>query len=157
MNEFIKWILFFIPLLSLFFINKKKLVRFLPVTLFVIVVNTLLYQAAYHYNWWKESPLLGWDIFASIHWVYIAFPIATVWIFSLTYGKFKIYLFTNVLLDGIYAYIWYPFLKKVGITNGEVTGTVNFLIMLLIAMLIYLFQIQYDKHSKNLIEAGTKP
>ena len=149
MKEIIKWTIFILPLRSLLFINKPKVWRFLPVSLFVTLINTLFYQAAYHYNWWKEASLFECDKYANVHWVYSAYLVATIWIFSITYGNFIKYFITNAVLDAIYAYLWYPLLGKLGLASGEFSNTGNYVLMLLVALLIYLFQIWYEKGASN--------
>ncbi|MFC4321986.1 hypothetical protein [Litchfieldia salsa] len=146
MKQIIQWLMFLLPLASLVLIGDKSLRRFLPVALFVTVINTLFYQAAYHYNWWREPGLFEWDKVANIPWVYSAYLVATIWIFKFTYGKFIVYLITNLILDGAYIYLWYPFQQKLGLASeGEISPHINYLIMIGVALLIYIFQIWYEK------------
>ncbi|MGJ9382067.1 hypothetical protein [Salipaludibacillus sp. CF4.18] len=145
MKQVILWLMFLVPIASLLLIGDKTLRRFLPVALFVTVINTLIYQAAYHYNWWREPGLFDWDKVANIPWVYSAYLVATLWIFKLTYGKFTIYLITNLILDGVYIYLWYPIQQKLGLASGEMSPDITYLIMIGVALLIYGFQIWYEK------------
>ncbi|WP_088103102.1 hypothetical protein [Halalkalibacter urbisdiaboli] len=149
MKQVIQWLLFLIPIASLVLIGNKTLRRFLPVALFVTVVNTLIYQAAYHYNWWREPGLFDWDKVANIPWVYSAYLIATIWIFKFTYGKFIVYLITNLILDGVYIYLWYPIQRKLELASGELSPHITYLMMIGVALLIYVFQIWYDKDSQS--------
>ncbi|RKL67281.1 hypothetical protein CR203_12320 [Salipaludibacillus neizhouensis] len=143
--QIMQWLMFLTPVATLVLIGDKTLRRFLPVALFVTVVNTLIYQAAYHYNWWREPGLFEWDKVANIPWVYSAYLVATLWIFKLTYGKFTIYLITNLILDGVYIYLWYPIQQKLGLASGEMSPDITYLIMIGVALLIYGFQIWYEK------------
>ena len=145
MKLIIQLLIFLIPIASLALIGGKTLRRFLPVALFVTVVNTLMYQAAYHYNWWIESGLFNWDKVANIPWVYSAYLVATIWIFKYTYGKFIAYLITNLVLDGVYIYLWYPIQQKLGLATGEMSPHITYLIMIGVSLLIYVFQIWYEK------------
>lgn len=145
MNQIILWLMFLLPIASLVLIGDKTLRRFLPVALFVTVVNTLFYQAAYHYNWWRESGLFEWDKVANVAWVYSAYLVATIWIFKFTYGKFIVYLITNLILDGVYIYLWYPIQQKLGMASGELSPHITYLMMIGVALLIYVFQIWYEK------------
>lgn len=137
--------MFLIPMASLVLVGDKALRRYLPVALFVTAINTLIYQAAYHYNWWRESGLFEWDKVANIPWVYSAYLVATIWIFKLTYGKFIVYLITNLILDGIYIYLWYPIQQKLGLASGDMSSHITYLIMIGVSLLIYVFQIWYEK------------
>lgn len=149
MKEIISWILFILPWLSLFFIGGSHLRRFMPVALFVTVINTLLYQAAYHYNWWRESGLFEWDKVSSIHWVYSAYLVATIWIFRFTYGKFWVYLVVNMILDGVYSFLWYPIQRRLDMASGEMPNFTSYLLMIGVSLIIYLYQVWQEKIFAN--------
>ncbi|MDF2593484.1 MAG: hypothetical protein K0S75_2950 [Clostridia bacterium] len=140
MNKIILWSFLIIPLLSLFFLGRSYIRRYMPVALFVTVINTLFYQAAYHYNWWRESGLFGWDYVANVPWVYSAYLIATIWIFKYTYGKFLRYLLVNLILDGGYIFLWYPIQTKLGMASGWLPNYITYLIMISVSLLIYVYQ-----------------
>ena len=140
MKEVILWSLFIIPLLSLIFIGHSHLRKYMPVALFVTVVNTIIYQVAYHYNWWREMGLFEWDKVANVPWVYSAYLVATIWIFKFTYRKFWRYLIVNLILDGSYIYIWYPIQRKLGMAEGWLPAFTTYLIMIAVSLLIYLYQ-----------------
>lgn len=140
MKEIVLWSLFIIPLLSLFFVGHSHLRKYMPVALFVTVINTLIYQAAYHYNWWREMGLFGWDKVANVPWVYSAYLVATIWIFKFTYGTFWRYLIVNIVLDGAYIYLWYPIQRKMGMAEGWLPAFTTYLMMIGVSLLIYLYQ-----------------
>lgn len=140
MNQIILWSILVIPLLSLLFVGQSNLRRYLPVALFATLVNTLIYQAAYHYNWWRETGLFGWDYIANVPWVYSAYWVATIWIFRFTYGNFLRYFIVNLVLDGLYIYAWYPIQQKLGMASGWMPGYAQYLMMTAVALLIYLYQ-----------------
>ncbi|WP_331460448.1 hypothetical protein [Gracilibacillus suaedae] len=149
MNQIILWGMFLIPIASLVLVGDKTFKRFLPVALFVTVINTLIYQAAYHYNWWREPGLFAWDKVANIPWVYSAYLVATIWIFKFTYGKFIAYIITILILDGAYIYLWYPIQQKLGLATGEMSPHITYLTMIGVALLIYLFQIWYEEGKQS--------
>jgi len=140
MKEIVLWSLLIIPLLSLIFVGQSHLRKYMPVALFVTVINTLIYQAAYHYNWWRETGLFGWDKVANVPWVYSAYLVATIWIFKFTYRKFWRYFIVNLVLDGSYVYIWYPIQRKLGMAEGWLPSFTTYLLMIGVALLIYLYQ-----------------
>jgi hypothetical protein len=140
MKQIIPWSLFIFPLLSLIFLERSVIRRFMPVALFVTVINTLFYQAAYHYNWWKEPGIFGWDNVANVQWVYSAYLVATIWIFKFTYGRFWRYLIVNIVLDGIYIFVWYPVQTNLGMASGTMPGYMQYIIMIFLSLLIYVYQ-----------------
>lgn len=140
MNNIILWSLLIIPILSLFFLGRSNIRRYMPVALFVTVVNTMIYQAAYHYNWWRESGLFGWDYVANVPWVYSAYWIATIWIFKYTFGRFWRYLIVNLILDGGYIFVWYPIQIRLGMASGWLPNYITYLMMISVSLLIYVYQ-----------------
>jgi hypothetical protein len=142
MAVLVKWALFLVPLLTLFFIGKGHLKRYLPVALLVTVINTLFYQAGYYYAWWRESGIFEWDQMIPVQWIYTAYPAATLWLFRFTYGRFWLYILVNAILDGAYVYLWYPVQQKMGMAITETTlpNWVVYLLMVGTAILIYGYQ-----------------
>ncbi|MCX8132211.1 MAG: hypothetical protein N3I35_19215 [Clostridia bacterium] len=140
MQQIILWSLLIVPWFTLIFIGQTNLRRFMPVALFVTVINTLIYQAAYYYNWWRESGLFGWDKVANVPWVFSAYLVITIWIFRFTYGRFWLYLATNLILDALYIWGWYPIQRRLGMATGWLSAFTTYLIMTGVAILIYLYQ-----------------
>ncbi|WP_245948167.1 hypothetical protein [Paenibacillus sambharensis] len=155
MKESVLWALLVFPLLSLFFLERSELRRFLPVAWFVTVINSLVYQAAHHFTWWEEQGLFGWDNIVPVPWVYSAYLVATIWIFKFTYGRFLIYLVVNVILDGIYSFAWYPIQQKIGLAGtGGLPAYIPYLMMLAVAVLIYLYQMWQEDDLAKIISGS---
>lgn len=154
MVQLIQWSLFALPLLSLFFIGKENLKRYMPVALFVTVINTLFYQAAYHFNWWREKGIFSWDQMIPVHWIYCAYLAATLWIFRFTYGRFWLYLLVNLLLDGGYTYLWYPIQQQLGLAATDITMSplTTYALMTGVAIVIYGYQIWQESIFKEKTE-----
>lgn len=112
----------------------------MPVALFVTVINTLVYEAAHFYRWWRELGLFGWDNVIPVPWIYSAYLIATIWVFRFTYGKFWRYLIVNLVLDGAYIFGWYPIQIKLGMANANMPSYVTYIIMISVSLLIYMYQ-----------------
>lgn len=112
----------------------------MPAALFLTIIHTILYQAAWEYNWWKEEGLFHWDKIANIPWVYVGYPILTIWILSFTFGKFWIYLLVNLILDIFYAFVWFPIEEKLGIASGEITPFYDLLLILSLSIVTYIYQ-----------------
>jgi len=140
LNQIILWSLLVVPWLSLIFLERSLIRRYMPVALFVTVINTLVYQAAYYYNWWRESGLFGWDKVANVPWVYSAYLVATIWIFRYTYGRFWLYLIVNLIIDGGYVFGWYPIQIKLGMASGWLPNYTTYLMMTAVSLIIYVYQ-----------------
>lgn len=153
MKQIILWSLFILPWASLFFLKMDTVRRYMPVALFMTVIHTLSYQAAYHYGWWKEadSSLFGWDKVVPVPWVYGPYLVIVIWIFHFTYGKFWMYLTVNILLDGLFMYIVYPVLQRMGLVSSESTVSTIAIVAMMIgfAIIIYLYQLWQDEVFKQ--------
>lgn len=152
-KQIILWSLLILPWVSLFFLKMNTIRRYMPVALFMTVIHTLAYQAAYHYGWWKEtgSSLFGWDKVVPVPWVYGAYLVIVIWVFSFTFGKFLMYLTVNILLDGIFMYIVYPVWQRMGLVSSESTLSTIAIVAMMVgfALIIYLYQLWQDKVLKK--------
>lgn len=153
MKLIILWSLLILPWASLFFLKMDTVRRYMPVALFMTIIHTLSYQAAYHYGWWKEtgSSLFGWDKVVPVPWVYGAYLVIVIWIFHFTFGKFWVYLTVNILLDGLFMYIVYPVWERMGLVSSESTLPTIAIVAMMIgfALIIYLYQLWQEKVFKN--------
>lgn len=137
------WSFFIIPWISLLFLDRTTIRRYMPVALFATVINTLLYQVAWTYDWWKyKETLFPWDKVAQVHTVYGVFLVGTIWIFALTFRKFWVYFIANLLVDSVYAFGFRALWKKLGITTagGNLPPYGSLLIMTAIGITLYLYQ-----------------
>ncbi|WP_280771749.1 hypothetical protein [Salipaludibacillus daqingensis] len=156
MKQIILWLLLILPWASLFFLKMDTVRRYMPVALFMTVIHTLSYQAAYHYGWWNEanSSLFGWDKVVPVPWVYGPYLVIVIWIFHFTFGKFWMYLIVNILLDGGFMYIVYPVLQRVGLVSSDSTMSTIVIVAMMIgfALIIYLYQLWQEKEFKQTSE-----
>lgn len=134
MLKVIMWLFFILPWLSLLLMNKLALRRYMPVALLATVMNTIVYQMAWKFGWWKyKESLYAWDKIAQVHTVYGVFLVGTLWIFRFTYRKFWLYALVNLGLDTIYAFGLRVLWKKLGITSGgnlSPTGSLSIMIVM---------------------------
>ncbi|WP_157827576.1 hypothetical protein [Niallia nealsonii] len=49
-QEIIEWAMLIIPIISLFFLQKGAFRKYLSVSLFVTIINSIMYLAPWHYN-----------------------------------------------------------------------------------------------------------
>lgn len=72
----------------------------MPVSLFCMLTLAFIFEAGITLYWWavKEPffPLVNLPIF-----LYVAYLIGTIWIFKYTYGRFWLFITTNIILDFI--------------------------------------------------------
>ncbi|MEH7308876.1 hypothetical protein [Neobacillus drentensis] len=143
MDKVVIWSLFIIPWISLIFLNRLSIRRYMPVALFATVLNTIIAQMAWSYNWWKfKDTLFTWDKIAPLFTVYGVFLIGTIWIFHFTFRKFWIYICVNLLIDLFYGMGLTKMLNKLGSReNGSFSPFQNLLAMTILAVILYLYQL----------------
>ncbi|WP_408006417.1 hypothetical protein ACJROX_17125 [Pseudalkalibacillus sp. A8] len=151
MDRLVIWSTFLIPWISLIFLNRLSIRRYMPVALLTAVLNTILAQLAWHYNWWKfKETLFAWDKIAPLFTVYSIFIVGTIWIFYFTFRKFWVYLIVNIIIDLFYGVVFVRILNKLEIReNGIISPIQNLLLMTAIAFILYLYQIWQEKIFEN--------
>lgn len=138
------WSLFLIPWFSLFFLDRSAIRKYMPVALFATVINTILGEIAWTYNWWKfKETLFAWDKVIPLFTVYGVFLVGTIWIFVFTFRKFWIYMLVNLMTDLFYGFGLATWLNKLGIRSGggNISPIQNLLLMLSIAIILYVYQL----------------
>ncbi|MEW9674246.1 hypothetical protein [Ammoniphilus sp. 3BR4] len=143
MAKLILWLMLIIPWLSLFFINKHSLKRFMPVGILAALLITLILEIGYVYNWWTIlEGILPWEHFITYPLTYGPFLVGTIWIFHFTFDKsFWVYILTNAVIDALYAFAILNVLVYFGVYRLDRIG--NFGIFMLIfpfAFVIYAYQ-----------------
>lgn len=104
-NKIILWSSLILPWLSLFFMKKESIKRYMPVAIFVSLLVTILFEVAYTFKWWVMlDKIAPWGNITNVAFTYGTFLVGTIWIFYFTYRKFWAYMVTNILIDGIFAF-----------------------------------------------------
>lgn len=143
-----EWCVLVLPLLSLALVPAESLRRYLPVGLFVSLLNIILDQMGHHYQWWRvEHSIFPWSS-VSFPLILGLFMVGTVWIFHFTYPRFGLFVLTNLLLDAFHAYIVAPILVRIGYVHFlRSTETWLFILMFGLSFVIYVFQKWYERDS----------
>ena len=99
-NQTLLWASFIFSWLSVFFLKKAEIKRYMPVALFGGLVATIVIEMGITLHWWatKETvfPLVNMPIFN-----YGSFLVGILWIFKFTYKRFWLFLATNAIIDFI--------------------------------------------------------
>jgi hypothetical protein len=151
MAKIILWLMLIIPWASLFFIKKHSLRRFMPVGILASLLVTIVFEMGYVFDWWVvHKEIMPWGNITSFPLTYGVFLVGTIWIFHFTFEKsLWVYIITNALIDAIYAFIGLNILISFEIY--ELKNMRNFgifILMLIIAVIIYLYQRWQDKIMK---------
>jgi hypothetical protein len=140
-NQILMWSILVLPWSTLFFMKKEDIKRLMPVALFSALTSVIAVETA-------ES--LGWFIYGESTYPlrtasYIIFglnPVATMWLFYFTYGRFWKYLAIDVVLNFGFIYIFHVyFLGGLGLFREVgITPFTNTLITIFDGTLLYAYQ-----------------
>ncbi|MBP2637941.1 MAG: hypothetical protein H6Q72_3848 [Firmicutes bacterium] len=165
-NQVLLWGSIILPWLTLFFLKKEDIKRYMPVALFGALMTTIVGELALALKWWviKDS------IFPFYHMptlTYGGFPVGIIWIFKFTNKKFFLFMLVNVAFDFGLASTWDKLLVSRGII--EIINATPFQLLLqdiINAALLYRFQMWQEgvlispektSHSHKLQPAVAKP
>jgi len=112
----------------------------MPVSLFCMLTLAFIFEAGITLHWWavKEPffPLVNLPIF-----LYVAYLIGTIWIFKYTYGRFWLFITTNIILDFILIFFLIDLFVQRGVWEVYISYSQILFITTALATLIYGYQI----------------
>lgn len=128
---------------------KRAFKQFLPVTLFVTALVSILLILSHPYKLWKVSGGIGTRIFNDLSFTLGPFFVTNLWVFRLAYGNLWQYLGINLVLDFLLAFPVTKLFRKMDIYQlKELKPPYFFSIIYSFAMLAYGFQF-YFRDSKR--------
>jgi hypothetical protein len=106
-----------IPWVSVIFIGKRHIKRFSLASLFITIFEILNHIYGHNRKWWKfyDKPKsfirdeLPFDIGPYL-------PLS-MWILKFTYGNFKKFVLLNAVANGLFSFLFLPFIKKIKIVR----------------------------------------
>lgn len=148
-NQVIVWSMLIPPWLTLFFMKREEIKRWMPAALFVIVTTTIIHEVGFTWGIW-ETIENTYPLGHMISFTYGALPVGAMWILKYTYGRF--WLYTAVQLGGsiILVYVIQPWLHIRGIFvyidhNNALAGIGAFSTTVIHLLSVYLFQMWQDE------------
>ncbi len=143
LNKIILWSSFLGPWLTLFFMKKDAIKRYMPVTVFTALMATITSEMAYTFSWWKYTDaIVPWGYMTNPSFVYGLFSVLTIWIFYFTYRKFWLYLTVNILVNAFqwFFLIRWTFVAWGIVEQGDLTPFQTFLLSTVQSVVIYGYQ-----------------
>jgi len=138
-NQIILWGTLIIPWLTLFFMPKKDIKRYMSVGLLSTLLSIIVTEIGIRYVWW--SVIETTYPFAVIPtYSYGFFPVIPMWLLKYTYGRFGVYLAIDTVLNIIFAFFVLPWFGSRGILEFD-GGLMVFIFESVIAIIMYSFQI----------------
>ena len=140
LNKIILWSSFLGPWLTLFFMKKDAIKRYMPVTVFTALMATITSEMAYTYSWWKHTDVIvAWGYITNPSFIYGLFAVLTLWIFYFTSRSFWLYLTVNIAFN---AFQWFFLIRWTFVALGifeyvNITPFQVFVMGIFQALLIY--------------------
>ncbi|WP_449621184.1 hypothetical protein [Robertmurraya sp. Marseille-Q9965] len=129
------------PWLTLPFLGKGAVKRFLAASILISLVVRIESIFAKKQRWWWFYEKLHPKLKGEFPLIWGPFFIGSMWILKITYGKFPMYLLTNLIIDTLFTYPFVTFLKKTGIGSLVRLKTYQLsLLFFLKSLLLYGFQ-----------------
>ena len=138
LSKIVLWAILVVPWLTLFFLKKEQVKRFMPVGILASFLMVLYNLVAYNEKHWIiKVHILPWLKPSFEAFVLGGFLVTTIWVFHFTYQRFWIYLITNIVLDFMFAVFPLPNLlqNKLGIYQlVNITPWARFLIFVILSI-----------------------
>lgn len=140
-KQVILWSSLIIPWLTLLFMKRENIKRYMPVALLAIVTSVLIYDTGITFGLWIIQETV-FPFNQLMPFLFGAMPVLTMWVLNFTFGRFGAYMFTNLILDIGFNFILLDiFLPNRGIMGLSVPPYKTLPITLTHAVLLYGYQI----------------
>lgn len=129
---------------------KRAFRKFLPVTMFVTALVSILLVLSHPYKLWKVSGGIGTRIFNDLSFTLGPFFVTNLWVFRLAYGNIWQYLGVNLVIDYLMAFPVTNLFKKINIYHlNRLKPLYFFSIIYSFAILAYGFQFYFEKSKRK--------
>lgn len=134
------------PWLSLPFMGRRSIKRFLPASLFISLIVTFEDVIAKKRRWWWWYESFHPKLSGIVPFVWGPFIVGSLWILKLTFGKFIKYIILNLIIDTMFIYFLVDWLRRLGFAS--LVRMKKYQLSLLFffkSLLLYGFQILRDR------------
>lgn len=163
-NQIILWGTLIMPWLTLLFMPKEDIKRYISVGFLSTILCIIVYETGIRNMWWatRENIYPFVEILAFFFSFFLIIP---MWLLKYTYGRFGLYLTVDTILNAIFAFTILPWLGTRGILDYN-ASLIAFIFESIVAIILYKFQIWHEgiyvpsgtkSFSYNLQPAATKP
>lgn len=165
-NQVILWGTLIVPWLTLLFMPKKDIKRYISVGFLSTILCIIVIETGIRYSWW--AILETTFPFAVIPtYAYGFFPVIPMWLLKYIYGRFWLYLTVDTILNIVFAFAVLPWFGRRGIVDFDFNdGYIVFIFETVITIMLYSFQTWQESifasserttFSSNLQPAVAKP
>jgi hypothetical protein len=143
--------LLILPWFSLPLLGKQSINRFSPASIFISLFVRLERIVAEKRRWWWVYEKLSPKLVGEFPLIWGPFLVGSMWILKLTYGRFYLYMISNLIVDTLFTYPFVNICKKLGILS--LVRLKKYQLSLLFffkSLLLYGFQYTKENLGKNL-------
>jgi hypothetical protein len=140
-----------LPWLTFPLLSGKTVRRFIPSSIFMSLLLIAEGRYAEKKKWWWFYTSVKPNFLAKLPLIVGPFFVGSLWILKFTYGKFKLYLFINLIVDSIFTYTGTGWLRKIG--YGSLVKLTKYqlsCVFFIKSLLLYGFQYFYENCFKQL-------
>ncbi|PLS06680.1 hypothetical protein CVD27_07060 [Neobacillus cucumis] len=142
---------------TIFFVPKKSIKKYMPVTILTSLITVTVTFVGIHYRFWAVKGSERKRLWNLLSIILGPFPVGCLWIFHLTFGKFKLYLLANLINNLIYAIGIIPFLEKANFIKYVKFSRIHHVIVAMIySTIIYGYQLIYTKPNSKYLRLFIK-
>ncbi len=155
-NQAILWASVALAWLSTLLLKQEELRRYMPVALFCSLAFAFIFEMGISLQWWavKEAtfPLINIPIF-----IYGPYLIGTIWIFKYTYGRFWLFLVTNIVLDYFLVFFLIDWFIRRGVWEAYISYFQGVLVTVVLAVALYGYQLWQSGDVRLATSSGVQP
>lgn len=137
-NQVFLWATFFVPWLTIFFMKREDIKRFLPVAIMSALLSVIIYEAGITFGWWviwqTAYPLQLLPYLIGLH------PALVMWLWKFFYKKFWLFVAVDAVanLGFVFVFIGY-FINGRGIAHVN-NNWLLFGIVTALGLFLYAYQ-----------------
>lgn len=142
-NKVILWSILILPWLTLFFLKRREIKRYMPLALFTIVTASIIIESGITLGLWSIRETV-YPLNQTISYVYGLAPVVAVWVFRYSYGSFLRFIALDSVFNIVFAFFFIPWLVQKGIGDVYVSEMTVFLLAAALSFVLYAFQMWQD-------------
>lgn len=149
-NQVILWSTLILPWLTLFFLPREDIKRYMPVGFLSTILCIIVIETGIASGWWAIRETT-YPLAVMPTYVYGFFPVMPMWLLKYTYGRFGLYLVVDTILNTVFAFAILPWFASRGIVEFD-AGPIVFIFKSVIAIIMYSYQMWQEGifvHSKR--------
>ncbi|WP_018707752.1 hypothetical protein [Siminovitchia fordii] len=135
--------------ISAIFLPKSAFRKYLPVSIFCSLLVICGCFLSYRYKWWRVKGGIKELIFHDLSFIFGPFFVGTIWIFHLSFGKFKRYILLNLISNLSFSYPLTYVFEKLNVYKLVNFKRIHlFLYYYVFAFIIYGYQLLIERSRK---------